>query len=79
MASSKTEIANLAISHLGIGKTIANLELEKSQEAIACRRFYDTVRDSSLRDFPWPFAGKIQALALVSNEWLYAYQYPSDC
>jgi hypothetical protein len=83
MASSATEIANLAISHLGIGKTIANLETEKSQEANACRRFYNTIRDSTLRDFPWPFAGKTAALALIeenpTTEWTYSYRYPTDC
>ena len=40
MASS-TEIANLALSHLGNGTEIADLETERSSEASACRRFYD--------------------------------------
>lgn len=83
MASSKTEVCNLAISHLGISKEIANVETERSAEAGACRRFYDTARDVTLRDFVWPFATKIQALGLVeedpNTEWSYSYRYPTDC
>ena len=83
MASSETEICNLAISHLGIGKEIANLETERSNEAAACRRFFETARDVTLRDFNWPFATKINELGLVeadpNDEWSFSYRYPTDC
>lgn len=83
MASSSTEICNLALSHLGIGKQIANVETERSAEALACRRYYATARDVSLRDFPWPFATTIRALGLVeedpNSEWGFSYRYPTDC
>lgn len=75
----------MAISHLGVGKEIANIETEQSQEASACRRFYDTARDATLRDFPWPFATKFVALSLIETfssstaEYNYSYRYPSDC
>ena len=78
-----TEIANQALGHLGCAKEIQSLTTDKSQEAQACRRFYPTVRDAVLRDFPWPFAMKNLALALVATnptqEWSYSYRYPSDC
>ena len=81
--SSVVQICNLALSHLGSGKAIANIETEKSEEAYACRSFYETARDATLRDFTWPFATKIASLALVeespSDEWDYSYAYPSDC
>lgn len=81
--ASDTEICNLALSHLGVGKEIASLETEKSQEASACRRFYDIALDATLRDYPWNFATKIEALGLVeeepNDEWLYSYRYPTDC
>lgn len=81
--SSSTEIANLALSHLGVSKEIANLETENSAEANACRRFYEISRDATLRDFPWPFATKFVALGLVAedptDEWKFSYRYPSDC
>lgn len=80
---STTEIANMALSHLGIGKEISNLDDEKSQEARACRRFFNSVRDVVLRDFDWAFASKIVALALIeedpNSEWAYSYRLPSDC
>ena len=81
--STTTEIANLAISHLGNGKEIGNLETENSQEANAIRRFYETSRDEMLRLFDWPFATKFVALSLIeedpTDEWGFSYQYPSDC
>lgn len=82
MAASETVIANLALSHLGISKTIASLT-ERSQEALACLAFYEEARDEMLRDFPWPFAAKFAELTLVgedpTDEWGYSYRYPSDC
>lgn len=84
--ASNTEIANIAISHLGSGKDIGDLDSENSPEANAVRRFYNTARDEVLRDFPWPFATKYVALGLVASnpddvadEWDYSYRYPSDC
>lgn len=84
MANSKTSICNMAIGHLGVGVEIANVDApsEKSAEAKACRRFYDTVIREVLRDFDWPFATKTRALALITedpnSEWGYAYAYPAD-
>lgn len=81
--STKTEICNLATSHLGIGKEIQNFDTDKSQEAMTCRRYYDISRKATLRDFEWPFATKTIALGLVTknptSEWKFSYQYPSDC
>lgn len=82
MASSNTEIANIAISHLGVGKEIADLDTENSQEANACRRYYDTALDYTLREWPWPFATKFATLSLVeenpNDEWSFSYRYPGD-
>jgi len=62
---------------------MTNVETERSQEASACRRFYDITLEQVLRDFEWPFATKFQALGLIeedpTTEWQYSYQYPSDC
>jgi hypothetical protein len=81
--ASNTEIANLAISHLGHGKEIADLDTENSAAANACRRYYEKARDMTLRDFAWPFATKFAELALVeedpTDEWAFSYQVPSDC
>lgn len=81
--ATKTEIANLALSHLGVGKEISNLDTDQSSEGAVLRRFYETAKDSTLRDFNWPFATKFRTLALVSEnpttEWIYSYTYPTDC
>ena len=83
MPSSKVGIVNIALSHLSIGKTIAVLQTEKSEEAITARLFYDLALEATLRDFPWPFASRIIALALVAeepnDEWNFSYRYPTDC
>ncbi len=82
MATS-TEIANLALSHLGAGVTIADLDTEDSAEARACRAFYAQARQQTLRDFAWPWATKFADLGLLeeepTDEWDYSYTYPSDC
>jgi len=81
--SSKTEICNMACGHLGIGTTIADLDTEASQEARACRTFYDTVVQMAMRAYEWPFATKFQDLGLIESaptgEWDYSYSYPSEC
>lgn len=73
----------MALSHIGISKPVANIETEQSQEAAACRTFYDIARDKVLRDINWPFTTKMDSLALVeedpNDEWVYSYRYPSDC
>lgn len=89
--ASETEIANLALRHLGVGKTITSLT-EGSEESQACNTFYATCRDAVLRDFQWPFATVLAAMQLVHNfttdavssttvgpEWSYSYRLPSDC
>lgn len=82
MASS-TEICNLALGHLGVNKSISSLSTEQSQEANACRRFYDISLQRVLRDFDWPFARRYATLGLVeedpNQEYAYSYRYPSDC
>ena len=79
--ASKTELCNLAISHLGQAKEIANIDTEQSQEASACRRFFDTAKRASLIDHDWAFASEQYTLELVetspNDEWRYSYRYPS--
>ena len=83
MPASKTEIANMALNHLASEREIQDVDTDRSNEAMACRRFWDTCRDALLRSYPWPFATKTAGLALVAtnptDEWAYSYQYPSDC
>jgi hypothetical protein len=81
--SLRTEIANLAISHLGQGKDISNIDSERSSEAATMRRYFPIVSEIALKDFPYTFANITAALNLVeespNDEWAYAYRYPTDC
>lgn len=80
--SSSTVIANMAISHLGSGKEIATLATENSEEARACRRYYEIALKETLSAIPWSFAVRIMDLSLVeedpNSEWAFSYRYPSD-
>jgi hypothetical protein len=82
MAITAVEICNLAISNLGTGKEIASID-ENSAEANACRRYYATALEETLRGYAWPFANKVNALQLVeenpTEEWGFSYGYPVDC
>ena len=79
---SKADICNMALSHIGVGTEVQNVDTEASAEAQALRRFFDVARDATLRDFAWPFAMEIVALPLVeenpNDEWGFSYRYPSD-
>ena len=81
--ASKVGICNLALSHLGVGKDINNLETERSEEAQACRSFYEQALQQTLRDFEWPFATRFIELTQVEEdptvEWAFSYRYPHGC
>ena len=79
--ASEVDICNLALSHIGTKSTISALS-EQSNEARQCNIHYAKARDFVLRIHPWGFAEKILALALLSDpppNWLFKYQYPTDC
>lgn len=76
----KVEIANLALSHIGMA-SINSMD-EASEPARMCKQFYDRCRREVLRHYQWPFATKqvqLALLALTPPNYLYAYQYPTDC
>lgn len=82
MLSSKLDIWNMAISHLGESIEVGT-DRENTAQARACRRFYDICREKALRDAPWPFAKRYTLLAEVTttipvSEFKYAYRYPAD-
>lgn len=63
MAATATEIANLAIAHLG-GRALIALDADTSQQAASLRKWYNpgggtpvyTALDEALRAHPWNFA-----------------------
>lgn len=80
--SSEVEICNMGLGYVGVAREIDALD-EGSTESDQCQRYYTQTRDATLRDFAWPFANKVQALALVAedpnDDWSFAYRYPTDC
>lgn len=79
----------MALAHLKINRPINVLATDRSDEAQACRLFYDTTRQTVNAEFKWPFATTQSPLALImtnpfpdsegNSEWMYAYQYPAAC
>lgn len=79
--ASEVEICNVALAQ--IRATSINSLTESSLQAQQCKLHYNLLRDQVLEDAPWGFAHKIRQLAALSSvdiwNWVYAYQYPSDC
>jgi hypothetical protein len=81
--STRAEIVNLAMAHLGRGKAITDIDTDDSAEAEALRRFINPVRKQLLREFNWPFA-KVTATLVETDtqptdQWAYAYSMPDEC
>lgn len=81
--TTRESICNRALSHLGIAKTISDLDADGTAESIALLQFYEPSVRQVLRDFAWPFATAFATLDLVEEdptvEWDYSYRLPSDC
>lgn len=80
--ASETELFNRALSRIGIDQFLGDPN-ETSKAGTQFRMWYNTCRQTALRDFPWNFATAIAALAPLSNisvpGWMYAYAYPVNC
>lgn len=64
--TSRVEIFNLALGHLGDSAMISSPD-QAGKQAQECRRAYDQARRSELRSFPWAFASMAAALALETD------------
>lgn len=81
--SSKVDVFNMALGHIGSSSTVAD-ELERSPERVICSRYWDTCRDAlfSYKDMRWGFAEARVVLADLGDPplgWGYRYRYPNDC
>ncbi len=87
MGFSQVDICNLSLSRAGGNSILQITSLgEASTEARQCAIKFPHVLRSALRAYPWNFATKTVALALVGTnelqkfyENIYYYQYPEDC
>ena len=82
MATSKTQIFNLALTYLG-EQPISNPDSDTDKRAIVLRQAYDMSRQALIEEHLWNFAIKRIALAPESTspdfEWSYSFVTPSDC
>ena len=88
MSLTVTDICNMALRHIG-ARTITAIDADASQEDRDCNVYYEQCRDTVLRDYPWPFAAKRDAMTEVTIDssthedyyglYDYAYSFPSDC
>lgn len=77
------DIVNEALSHLGIGKPIADLANDIRAEALHARTHIDRARVMFLLDNVWRFSEHVAALSPAASNpmpdrWAYAYQRPAD-
>lgn len=79
--ASMIDICNLALSHLGEGETIADLE-EGSVNADRCAVYYPIALGQMLERHDWGFATVRTTLALLSDDtgtaWTYSYSVPTS-
>lgn len=78
--TSQVEICNIALSNIR-AQSINSID-EAGVNAQYCKLKYEFLRKFMLRSSPWNFARKQAVLAALTDElfdWVYAYQYPSDC
>jgi len=75
--SSKIDICNMALAHLGM-KAITSITAP-NPASIACNEFFDPSRDDVFSESRWPFASASEPLVLSTETvlgWNYAYAYP---
>lgn len=89
MSISNVTISNMSLSHLGTNSSIESMT-EASSEANQANLWYDYSLRQVLEAYDWSFSRKRMSMALLENisdtdtdpayyEWVYRYQYPSDC
>ena len=80
--SSKIEIWNMALGHLGQEEEVQD-EAEDTSYANMCRRYWDTILAEEFEGDAWTFLKVSKDLALIdedpNDEWGYSYEYPADC
>lgn len=75
----KIEIINMALARIGVG-SIERMD-EPSEAARVTKAFYDHVRRTVLRKYPWGFASRRAELALLTDKavaYNFAYRQPTD-
>lgn len=82
MASSQTEVVNIALTILG-ADLITSID-DPVKSAILASANWNTLLDATIRAYPWNFAIKNQVLSPesatpVDSEWTYQFTLPPEC
>lgn len=81
MSVSETQIAKLALQHIGDRYDITTLD-EDTPEAEQVNLVFDNVRDALLAEFPWKFSKAYTSPAKLAGtppaQWENMYAYPPD-
>lgn len=80
--STDTDIANIALSHLGEAGTVSSIDPpEGSPQAVHMSRLYPIARDALLEAYPWNFSTRRTTPAQLTPEtssYRFAYQLPNN-
>lgn len=83
MAYSKAKIFNLALGALLLQRQISDTDNDASNEAAVLNTHWDAAFNSTLQDMDLDSTSTQAILALIeedpTDDWGYAYTYPSDC
>lgn len=79
---SQVDVVNMALAEIGAA-SISDID-EEAEQAVKAKLYYDPVRDSLLRAYPWTFALKQWSCAPVNNaeafkNFKYSFLKPVDC
>lgn len=81
MATTETDICNLALAALGDEATVVSIDPpEGSAQADHCAQWYPVARDTVLESHDWKFASRRAVGALLTSptsSWTYAYAKPN--
>ena len=89
MPLTDAQICTLALNRVGEKQPLGSLK-DATNAGRLCRLVYPLARDGALEEFPWPFARRRAALALLADDeddaearentgYAYVYALPSDC
>ncbi len=81
VATTQTDICNMALSHIAMA-SITSIDASNPR-AIECKKAWTIALKDTLSKHKWPFAKVVETLTLLANytplDWEYAYAYPSNC
>jgi len=80
-ASTETAVANEALSHIRV-PAIVDIDADQSNTAMVLRKHFASVRDTSIRRYPWNFASRRAKLSKLVDApafgFCYQYGLPTD-